>query len=259
VNPKTVSQWRRRFAEDRLDGLYDEPRVGRPRSITDAKVETVVVQTLETKPKARTHWSTRKMASKAGISHSSVGRIWRAHGLKPHIVRGFKLSNDPQFIDKVRDIVGLYMNPPSHAVVLSFDEKPQIQALQRAQPILPMDIGMPERQTHNYLRHGTLDLFAALDVATFGVSRFFEGRLLWSELATASLGTRTDAPAGLRPGGPPAFWASAPPCPAMPVPFGHGSGGALASAAAARRQRVATPCGRRQQAPAQTQPISREI
>lgn len=166
VNAKTVSQWRRRFAQDRLDGLYDEPRVGRPRSITDEKVEAVVVQTLETKPKARTHWSTRKMASKAGISHSSVGRIWRAHGLKPHIVRGFKLSNDPQFIDKVRDIVGLYMNPPNHAVVLSFDEKPQIQALQRAQPILPMDIGMPERQTHNYLRHGTLDLFAALDVAT---------------------------------------------------------------------------------------------
>ena len=106
------------------------------------------------------------MAKKAGISHSSVGRIWRAHGLKPHIVRGFKLSNDPQFIEKVRDIVGLYMNPPEHAVVFSFDEKPQIQALERAQPILPMDLGMPERQTHNYIRHGTLDLFAALNVAT---------------------------------------------------------------------------------------------
>ena len=106
------------------------------------------------------------MAEHAGISASSVGRIWRAHGLKPHIVRGFKLSNDPQFIDKVRDIVGLYMSPPDHAVVFSFDEKPQIQALERAQPILPMDLGMPERQTHNYIRHGTLDLFAALDVAT---------------------------------------------------------------------------------------------
>jgi transposase len=166
VNNKTVGTWRRRFAERRLEGLYDEPRVGRPREITDEKVEEVVVQTLETTPKGRTHWSTRKMAKKAGISHSSVGRIWRAHGLKPHIVRGFKLSNDPQFIAKVRDVVGLYMNPPDHAVVFSFDEKPQIQALERAQPILPMDLGMPERQTHNYIRHGTLDLFAALNVAT---------------------------------------------------------------------------------------------
>lgn len=162
----TVGTWRKRFAERRLEGLYDEPRVGRPREITDEKVEEVVVETLETTPKGRTHWSTRKMAKKAGISRSSVGRIWRAHGLKPHIVRGFKLSNDPQFIAKVRDIVGLYMNPPEHAVVFSFDEKPQVQALERAQPILPMDLGMPERQTHNYIRHGTLDLFAALNVAT---------------------------------------------------------------------------------------------
>ena len=139
VSNRTVGAWRKRFADRRLEGLYDEPRVGRPREITDEQVEEVVVQTLETTPKGRTHWSTRKMAKKAGISHSSVGRIWRAHGLKPHIVRGFKLSNDPQFIEKVRDIVGLYMNPPDHAVVFSFDEKPQIQALERAQPILPMD------------------------------------------------------------------------------------------------------------------------
>jgi transposase len=166
VNNKTVGAWRRRFAEERLDGLYDEPRVGGPRKITDEQIEAIVVQTLETTPKGRTHWSTRKMAERAGISHSSVGRIWQAHGLKPHIVRGFKLSNDPQFIEKVRDVVGLYMNPPEHAVVFAFDEKPQIQALQRAQPILPMDLGMPERRTHNYLRHGTLDLFAALNVAT---------------------------------------------------------------------------------------------
>lgn len=166
VNPKTVAVWRRRFVELRLDGLYDEPRVGAPRSISDEKVEEIVVQTLETTPKGRTHWSTRKMAKQAGISFSSVGRIWRAHGLKPHIVRGFKLSNDPQFIEKVRDVVGLYMNPPDNAVVFSFDEKPQIQALERAQPILPMDLGMPERQTGNYVRHGTLDLFAALNVAT---------------------------------------------------------------------------------------------
>jgi len=166
TNPKTVATWRKRFAERRLEGLYDEPRPGAERKITDEDVERIVVETLETTPKGRTHWSTRRMAKKAGISHSSVGRIWRAHGLKPHIVRGFKLSNDPQFIDKVRDVVGLYMNPPDHAVVFSFDEKPQIQALERAQPILPMDLGMPERQTHNYIRHGTLDLFAALDVAT---------------------------------------------------------------------------------------------
>ena len=162
----TVGTWRKRFAKQRLDGLYDEPRVGGPRKITDEKVEQIVVDTLETTPKGRTHWRTRKMAEKAGISPSSVGRIWRAHGLKPHIVRGFKLSNDPQFIEKVRDIVGLYMNPPDHAVVFSFDEKPQIQALERAQPVLPLDLGMPERQTHNYVRHGTLDLFAALNVAT---------------------------------------------------------------------------------------------
>lgn len=166
VNAKTVATWRRRFAAERLEGLHDEPRPGVRRKITDEDVERIVVETLETTPKGRTHWSTRKMARKAGISASSVGRIWRAHGLKPHIVRGFKLSNDPQFIDKVRDIVGLYMNPPDHAVVFAFDEKPQIQALERAQPILPMDLGMPERQTHNYLRHGTLDLFAALDVGS---------------------------------------------------------------------------------------------
>ena len=162
----TVRRWRKRFLERRVEGLYDEPRPGAPRTITDEKVEEIIVQTLESKPKGRTHWSTRKMADKAGISHSSVGRIWRTFGLQPHIVRGFKLSDDPQFIEKVRDIVGLYMNPPEHAVVFSFDEKPQIQALERAQPILPMDFGMPERQTHNYIRNGTLDLFAALNVAT---------------------------------------------------------------------------------------------
>ena len=162
----TVGKWRKRFIEGGVDALFDEPRPGAPRKLSDDDVEAVVVQTLETKPKGRTHWSTRKMAEKAGISHSSVGRIWRAYGLQPHIVRGFKLSDDPLFVEKVRDIVGLYLNPPDHAVVFSFDEKPQIQALERAQPILPMDLGMPERQTHNYVRHGTLDLFAALEVAT---------------------------------------------------------------------------------------------
>jgi transposase len=132
----------------------------------DDKVEDIVVKTLETKPKGRTHWSTRKMAEKAGVSHTTVGRIWRTFGLRPHVVKTFKISDDPLFIEKVRDIVGLYLDPPDNAVVFSFDEKPQIQALERAQPILPMDLGQPERQTHNYVRHGTLDLFAALNVAT---------------------------------------------------------------------------------------------
>ena len=166
ISNKTVGKWRNRFIERRLEGLLDEPRPGAPRKYTDDDVEEVVVQTLEAKPKGRTHWSTRSMAKAAGMSPATVGRIWRAFQLQPHIVRGFKISNDPQFVEKVRDIVGLYVNPPEHAVVFAVDEKPQIQALERAQPILPMDIGMPELQTHNYIRHGTLDLFAALDVAT---------------------------------------------------------------------------------------------
>lgn len=163
---QTVGKWRKRFIEKRLDGLYDEPRVGAPRTISDNDVEAVIVKTLETKPKGRTHWSTRSMAAAVGMSHATIGRMWRTFGLKPHVSRSFKISDDPQFVAKIRDIVGLYMNPPDHAVVLSFDEKPQIQALERAQPILPMDIGNPERQTHNYVRHGTLDLFAALNVAS---------------------------------------------------------------------------------------------
>jgi transposase len=163
---QTVGKWRRRFVEHRLAGLYDEPRVGGPRTVTDAMVEAVVVRTLETTPKGATHWSTRTMAAKAGMSHAMIGKIWRTFGLKPHLTRSFKLSPDPQLVDKVRDVVGLYMHPPRNAVVFSFDEKSQIQALQRAQPVLPMDLGQPERQTHNYVRHGTLDLFAALNVAT---------------------------------------------------------------------------------------------
>lgn len=162
----TVGKWRRRFIEGRVAALYDEPRPGAPRKISDDDVERIVVQTLEEKPKGRTHWSTRKMAEAAGISHTTVGRIWRTFGLQPHIVRSFKVSDDPLFIEKVRDVVGLYLNPPEHAVVFSFDEKPQIQALERAQPVLPMDLGMPERQTHNYIRRGTLDLFAALNVSS---------------------------------------------------------------------------------------------
>lgn len=162
----TVGKWRTRFIERGLAGLYDEPRVGGPRSISDAAVEAVVVQTLESTPPGETHWSTRTMAARAGLSHTMVGRIWRTFGLKPHVSEAFKLSPDPQLVDKVRDVVGLYMHPPHNAVVFAVDEKSQIQALQRAQPILPMDVGRPERRTHNYLRHGTLDLFAALNVAT---------------------------------------------------------------------------------------------
>ena len=162
----TVGKWRRRFVAGRVAALYDEPRPGAPRTISDADVERVVVKTLEETPQGRTHWSTRKMAEAVGLSHTTVGRIWRTFGLQPHIVRTFKLSDDPLFIEKVRDVVGLYLNPPDHAVVFSFDEKPQIQALERAQPVLPMDLGMPERQTHNYIRRGTVDLFAALNVAT---------------------------------------------------------------------------------------------
>lgn len=162
----TVGKWRTRFVERRLAGLYDEPRVGGPRTISDAAVEAVIVQTLESTPPGETHWSTRSMAEKAGMSHTMIGRIWRTFGLKPHVSESFKLSPDPQLVDKVRDVVGLYMHPPHNAVVFAVDEKSQIQALQRAQPILPMDIGRPERRTHNYLRHGTLDLFAALNVAT---------------------------------------------------------------------------------------------
>jgi transposase len=172
----TVGKWRARFVENRLDGLYDEPRVGAPRTIFDDEVEAVIVKTLETKPKGRTHWSTRSMAAHVGMSHATVGRVWRTFGLKPHISRSFKISDDPQFVAKIRDVVGLYMNPPDHAVVLSFDEKPQIQALERAQPILPMDLGQPERQTHNYIRHGTLDLFAALNVASGKVLASFKSQ-----------------------------------------------------------------------------------
>jgi transposase len=162
----TVAKWRSQFVARRLEGLYDEPRVGAPRTIADATIEAVIVKTLETTPAGETHWSTRAMAKAAGVSHATVGRIWRTFGLQPHRTESFKLSPDPQLIDKIRDVVGLYTDPPTNAVVFAVDEKAQIQALARAQPILPMDFGQPERRTHNYIRHGTTDLFAALNVAT---------------------------------------------------------------------------------------------
>ncbi len=166
VNRMTVGKWRSRFVSDRLDGLHDEPRPGGPRSIGDDDVERVIVKTLEETPRDATHWSTRSMAKAAGMSQSAVSRIWRAFGLKPHLVDNFKLSPDPLFIDKVRDIVGLYLNPPDAAVVLCVDEKSQIQALDRTAPVLPLIPGTPERRTHDYRRHGTTNLYAALDVAS---------------------------------------------------------------------------------------------
>jgi transposase len=166
VTATTVGKWRRRFAERGLDGLHDKPRPGVPRKIDDAKVESVIVQTLESAPADATHWSTRSMARHSGISTSSVGRIWRAFGLQPHRLESFKLSSDPLFVDKVRDIVGLYLNPPDRALVLCVDEKSQIQALDRTQPMLPMRPGQVERRSHDYVRHGTTSLFAALDIAT---------------------------------------------------------------------------------------------
>ena len=162
----TVGKWRDRFRRRGLDGLLDEPRPGAPRTVTDDKVEEIVVKTLETKPKDATHWSTRLMANEAGVSQNTVVRIWHAFGLKPHMEDTFKLSKDPLFIEKVRDIVGLYMDPPQRAMVLCVDEKLQVQALDRTQPLLPMSPGYPERRSHDYVRNGTTSLFAALDVAT---------------------------------------------------------------------------------------------
>ena len=161
-----VTRWRNRLAEDRLDGLLDEPRPGQPRKITDAQVEEVIVKTLESAPKDATHWSTRSMAKEVGLNQSAVHRIWKAFGLQPHRQDSWKLSKDPQFVQKVRDVVGLYLNPPERAVVLCVDEKSQIQALDRTAPILPMLPGTPARATHDYVRAGTSSLYAALDLAT---------------------------------------------------------------------------------------------
>ncbi|MEK7877142.1 MAG: IS630 family transposase [Pseudomonadota bacterium] len=166
LNRQTVGKWRRRFVEHRVDGLHDETRSGTPRTIEDAQIEAVIVRTLESLPPDATHWSSRGMAKASGLSVSTVQRIWRAFGLQPHRLETFKLSTDPNFVAKVRDVVGLYVSPPEHAIVLCVDEKSQIQALDRSQPMLPMRPGQAARRTHDYKRHGTTSLFAALDIAT---------------------------------------------------------------------------------------------
>ena len=176
LTKQTIGKWRARFLGQRLEGLLDEPRPGAPRRITDDDVERVMRVTLETTPRDATHWSTRTLARRCGLSQTAVSRIWRAFSLRPHRVKTFKLSKDPLFIDKVRDIVGLYLNPPDKALVLCVDEKAQIQALDRTQPLLPMRPGQVERRTHDYTRHGTTSLFAALNVKTGKVIGEFHHR-----------------------------------------------------------------------------------
>lgn len=166
VRAHTVGKWRRRFVRQRISGLLDEPRPGTPRKLGDSEIERVIARTLESKPKSATHWSVRSMAEATGLSSTSIHRIWHAFQLQPHRSETFKLSADPQFVEKVRDIVGLYLNPPEKALVLCVDEKSQIQALDRTQPLLPLRPGQIERRTHDYVRHGTTTLFAALDAAT---------------------------------------------------------------------------------------------
>jgi len=197
VTPQTVCKWRRRFATRRLDGLLDEPRPGAPRTHTDAAIERVITKTLETTPRDATHWSTRAMAKATGMSQSTVGRIWRAFGLQPHRSETFKLSTDPLFVEKVRDIVGLYLNPPEHALVLCVDEKTQVQALDRTQPLLPMRPGQVERRTHDYERHGTTSLFAALDVKTGQVIGECHRRHRATEFRTFLDAIDRNVPAGL--------------------------------------------------------------
>ncbi|MFJ5227726.1 IS630 family transposase [Streptomyces sp. NPDC088400] len=166
VSRDTVSKWRRRFLADRLDGLSDEPRPGRPRTVKDEQVADLIARTLESNPENVTHWSTRSMARRTGLSQSTVSRVWRAFGLQPHRLETFKLSTDPFFVDKVHDVVGLYLDPPERALVLCVDEKSQIQALDRSQPVVPMMPGVPERSTPDYVRAGTTTLFAAFDAAS---------------------------------------------------------------------------------------------
>jgi len=197
VTQQTVGKWRARYIEHRLDGLLDAPRSGAPRTIDDARVDAVIAKTLESTPTAATHWSTRTMAREMGLTQTAVSRIWHAFGLQPHRQETFKLSSDPMFVDKVRDIVGLYLNPPLKALVLCVDEKSQIQALDRTQPMLPLAPGIPERRTHDYERHGTTTLFAALDIATGQVIGQLHRRHRSSEFLKFLRTIEANVPAGL--------------------------------------------------------------
>jgi len=192
-----VGKWRSRFLQARLEGLYDEPRPGAPRQVSDAQVEQVVIQTLESTPRGETHWSTRGLAKATGLSRMTISRIWRAFGLQPHRTDTFKLSPDPWLIEKVRDIVGLYMNPPDHALVLCVDEKSQIQALDRTQPLLPLRPGQLERRTHDYKRHGTTSLFAGLELKTSRVIAQLQRRHRSSEFRKFLDVIEAHVPAGL--------------------------------------------------------------
>lgn len=197
VTPQTVSKWRSRYVAQRLDGLLDAPRPGAPRSIDDARVDAVIARTLESVPANATHWSTRSLAREMKESQTAVSRIWRAFGLQPHRQETFKLSTDPLFVEKVRDIVGLYLNPPIKAMVLCVDEKSQIQALDRTQPLLPLGLGVPQRRTHDYLRYGTTTLFAALDIATGKVIGQLHRRHRSSEFLQFLRTIDTNVPANL--------------------------------------------------------------
>jgi transposase len=195
--PQAVGRWRARFVQYRIAGLGDMPRSGGPRSVTDEQVAALVARTLESKPKDATHWSTRSMAKETGLSQSSVSRIWRAFGLQPHRSETFKLSTDPYFVDKVHDVVGLYLDPPERALVFCVDEKSQIQALDRSQPVLPMMPGVPERATHDYVRAGTTTLFAALNVATGKVIGSLHRRHRAEEFKKFLITLDKQVPAGL--------------------------------------------------------------
>ena len=197
VTRQTVGKWRRRFLEQRVDGLLDEPRPGAPRKLDDARIEQLIATTLNERPRQASHWSTRLLATKLGVSQSTVSRAWRAFGLQPHREETFKLSTDPLFIDKVRDIVGLYLNPPTKAMVLCVDEKSQIQALDRTQPLLPLAPGVAERRTHDYKRHGTTSLFAALDLASGRVIGELHRRHRSKEFLTFLRTIETNVPASL--------------------------------------------------------------
>jgi len=197
VYRNTVTKWHGRFVERGLDGLLDEPRPGAPRKHGDAEIERLLATTLNERPAEATHWSTRLLARKLGVSQSTVSRVWRAFGLQPHRSETFKLSTDPLFVEKVRDIVGLYLNPPTKAMVLCVDEKSQIQALDRTQPLLPLAPGIPERRTHDYVRHGTTTLFAALDLATGKVIGELHRRHRGKEFLTFLRTIDTNVPATL--------------------------------------------------------------